>query len=110
MINESQWGAYDHDGYLNLGRVLDDGDLAALQRRIDDVRLGTADVPYDRLMMQLDRASGKYDDAGEQSLGFKGATLSYRKIQELELDPLHMAFMQRKIFREICARVYGAGA
>jgi ectoine hydroxylase-related dioxygenase (phytanoyl-CoA dioxygenase family) len=41
------------------------------------------------------------------SEGHKRATLEYRKIQMLELDPLFMAYMQRPLFREICAHVYG---
>ena len=33
--------------------------------------MGIADVPYDKMMMQLDSDTGKYQDAGEQTLGFK---------------------------------------
>jgi hypothetical protein len=106
-ITDAQWEQYERDGFLRLGKLLSDADLAALQKRIDDIMLGTADVPYDRLLMQLDSTTGKYEDAGVQSLGHKGATLAYRKIQELELDPLFREFMERPIFREICARVYG---
>ena len=106
-ITARQWDQYERDGYLNLGKLLDVADLEALQRRIDEIMLGEAAVDYDRMMMQLDSASGKYEDAGVQSKGFKGATLDYRKIQDLELDPLFLAYMQRPIFREICARVYG---
>jgi phytanoyl-CoA hydroxylase len=106
-LTESQWRQYDQEGYVNLGRLLSDADLAALQKRIDDIMLGTAPVDYNRLLMQLDSTSGKYEDAGEQSRGFKGATLAYRKIQELEVDSLFLEYMQRPIFRGICARVYG---
>lgn len=109
MISGSQWADYEREGSLHLGQVLSDADLAALQGRIDEIMLGTAQVPYDRMLMQLDSASGKYDDVGEQSNGFKGATLSYRKIQDLELDPLYMAYVQRPLFREICEHVYGRG-
>ena len=45
--------------------------------------------------------------AGPQSRGHKGATLAYRKIQDLELDPLFCAFLTRPLFLEICARIYG---
>ncbi|MBI3721120.1 MAG: phytanoyl-CoA dioxygenase family protein, partial [Fimbriimonas ginsengisoli] len=84
-----------------------DADLKALQQRIDEIMLGKAKVQYDRMLMQLDSSSGKYEDAGPQSRGFKGATLDYRKIQELEFDPLFLAYMQRPLFRDICARAYG---
>ena len=49
------------------------------------------------------------DGDGEQSKGFKGATLQYRKIQGLELDPLFADFLQRPLFRDICQRAYGPG-
>lgn len=45
--------------------------------------LGTAEVDYNQLLMQMDSTSGKYEDAGEQSKGHKGASLDYRKIQNL---------------------------
>lgn len=101
------WERYTRDGYLRLGKVLTDEDLTALQERIDAIMLGTADVPYDQLLMQLDSATGKYEDMGAQSKGHKGATLAYRKIQDLELDPLFRAFAERPLFREICAHTYG---
>jgi phytanoyl-CoA hydroxylase len=106
-ISGEDWDFYEEHGYLNLGRLLDDTDLSALQQRIDDIMLGRASIDTSRLLMQLDSDSGKYEDAPEQTRGHKGATLNYRKIQDLEHDPLFLEFMQRPIFREICARVYG---
>jgi phytanoyl-CoA hydroxylase len=64
-------------------------------------------VDYDRMLMQLDSDSGRYADAGVQSKGFKGPTLNYRKIQDLEYDPLFLGYLKRPIFRDICARAYG---
>jgi phytanoyl-CoA hydroxylase len=108
LISESDWKSYEQLGYLRLGKLLSDADLSALRTRIDDIMLGKADLDYNRLLMQLDSDSGKYEDAPAQSRGHKGASLTYRKIQDLEFDPLFLEFMQRPIFREICARVYGA--
>ena len=108
LISDEQWKEYDEKGYLRLGKLLNDNELAALQKRIDDIMLGTAEgVDYDRMLMQLDSEDGQYEHAGQQSKGHKGATLNYRKIQDLEYDPLFLSFMQRPVFREICARVYG---
>ena len=108
-ITDAQWADYGRDGFLHLGALLDAEELAALRGRIDAIMLGTADVDYSRLMMQLDSTTGKYGDAGEQSMGHKGPSLDYRKIQELEHDDLFLLFMQRPIFRDICGRVYGEG-
>lgn len=109
-ISDADWGRYERNGYLRLGKLLLNDELAALQTRINDIMLGTADVPYDQMLMQLDSADGQYNNAGVQSRGHKGATLAYRKIQDLERDPLFLAYLRRLIFQNICARVYGANA
>jgi phytanoyl-CoA hydroxylase len=106
-LTESQWRDFQQLGYVKLGKLMSDTELAAMQQRIDDIMLGRADVNYDRMMMQLDSSSGEYSEAGPQTKGHKGATLNYRKIQELEFDPLFLSYMQRPIFRDICQRVYG---
>jgi len=109
MVTDAQWRQFEQDGYLNLGKVLSDEDLAGLQRRIDEIMLGEADVDYDRLLMQLDSKTGEYADAPEQSNGFKGPTLAYRKIQNLEHDKQFGDYLSRPVFQEICARAYGGG-
>jgi|SRR5579862_5793329 len=107
MISDEQWASFERDGYLNLGKVLSNEDLAALQARIDDIMLGKAAIDYGQLLMQLDSATGEYKDAGEQTNGHKGSTLAYRKIQNLEHDDLFRAYLARPIFHDICARAYG---
>jgi hypothetical protein len=106
-FTDDQWVQFEQSGYVKLGPVLDGTGLAALQKRIDAIMLGHADIDYDSLLMQLDSTSGEYKDAPEQSLGHKGATLAYRKIQNLEVDPLFREFMEAPIFRDICTRAYG---
>jgi len=59
----------------------------SLQQRIDEIMLGQAPLDYDRMLMQLDSTTGQYKDRGSQTKGHKGATLNYRKIQDLERDP-----------------------
>src|SRR5205823_5142349 len=110
MISNSQWQQFEEDGYLILGKVLSDEDLAALQQRIDDIMLGNAGIDYSRLLMQLDSTTGEYQDAGVQSNGHKGSTLAYRKIQNLEHDDLFRDYLSRPIFQDICARAYGDDA
>lgn len=107
QLSDGLWQTYERDGYLKLGRLLTDEQLQALQQRIDEIMLGQADVDYDSLLMQLDSQTGQYEDLGEQTTGFKGATLDYRKIQGLEYDRVFLAYMGRPIFRDLCARVYG---
>lgn len=110
LLCDEQWRSYERDGFLRLGRVLSSDELKALQERIDAIMLGTSPTDASRLLMQLDSLDGAYENAGEQSLGWKGATLGYRKIQNLELDPLFLEFLQRSLFEDICQRVYGQNA
>ena len=100
------WDAFDRDGHVSRG-VLEEAELRGLQNAIDDVMLGRADVDYSQLLMQLDASSGAYGDLGRQTRGFKGATLNYRKIQDLELHPVFCAHACLPLFREVCAHVYG---
>ena len=108
-ITDEQWQTFQDQGYVLLGRA-DAGEIAALQQRIDDIMMGTADIDYGEVMMQLDRADGTDSKPGPQSKGHKGATLAYRKIQDLELDPLFLAYLQKPLFRDICARAHGPAA
>ncbi|MDA1043996.1 MAG: phytanoyl-CoA dioxygenase family protein, partial [Verrucomicrobia bacterium] len=48
-------------------------------------------------------------NAGPQTMGHKGATLDYRKIQDLEWDLLFLTFSQHPLVRHICEVVYGVG-
>ena len=105
-LTEAQWREYETTGYLRLGKALSAEELNRLQQRMDEIMLGRAPLNYDRIMMQLDREPGT-GKPGPQSKGHKGATLSYRKIQDLEFDPYFLAYMQKPLFRHICARVYG---
>lgn len=107
-ITPEQWRSYEENGYLKLGRLLDDGELKSLQERINQIMLGQASLDYGRILMQLDSDSGKYEDIKVATRGHKGATLNYRKIQDLEYDDLFRRYMERPIFQDICRRVYGA--
>src|SRR5580692_1460662 len=100
LINDQQWQEYQELGYLKIGR-LEAEQLRKLQDRIDAIMLGKADIDYDRLLMQLDSATGAYEDAGEQTMGFKGATLDYRKIQELEHDRVFHDYLVDPVFEDI---------
>ena len=92
-------------GYLRLGKVLSDNGLEALQQRIDDIMLGR--IRYENMRYQLDSKTGGYSEMPVESIGHKGETLQYRKIMDLEQDPLHLAYMQSPLFREIARHYIG---
>jgi polysaccharide pyruvyl transferase WcaK-like protein/ectoine hydroxylase-related dioxygenase (phytanoyl-CoA dioxygenase family) len=106
-LTENHWITYDLEGYLRLGRVLDDDALNALRQRIDDIMLGK--VVHPGLQAQLD-TGGAYEELPDPVEGIPTPSLAYRKIQGLERDPLFRALVQHPLFREICAHEYGAHA
>ena len=63
-LTDDQWQQYERDGYLKLGRLLSDSELAALQQRIDDIMMGRAKVDYDQMLMQLDGGGDDYSGGG----------------------------------------------
>ncbi len=93
------------EGYVRLGHLLSNKELAALQQRIDDIMLGV--IPYENMRFQLDSTTGVYREAPPESVGHKGATLQYRKIMDLEQDPLFLSYMQHPLLRDIARRYIG---
>ena len=55
QITDEQWQHFEEHGYVHLGRA-DVEEIGGLQQRIDDIMMGTADIDYEWIMMQLDRA------------------------------------------------------
>ena len=104
MLSGAQWEQFERDGYLMLGQVASDAQLAALQKRMDDIMLGQ--VRYAGMYFQLDSATGNYGDVGPGGQ-WAGPTLDYRKIEALERDALFMEYMQHPTFQEITRRIYG---
>lgn len=105
-LTKKQWETYEEQGYLHLGKVMSEEELTAILQRIDDIMLGKANVDYNRFMMQ--REAGEGFEQSAQTLGFKGSTLNYRKIQNLEFDELFLKYMQKDLFRNITEKVYGS--
>lgn len=106
QITDGQWTQFEEEGYLRLGKMMDDDELAGLQQRINDIMLGKVKV-HDQMYMQLDSDTGDYSEKRITTRGHQVSTLNYRKIQDLEFDPLFLSYMQKPLFREICARAYG---
>jgi ectoine hydroxylase-related dioxygenase (phytanoyl-CoA dioxygenase family) len=101
----NNWQQFEEEGYLRLGKVLSQEELRFLGKRIDEIMLGKAEVEYESLLMQREASEGYEQSA--QTNGFKGSTLNYRKIQNLEFDPYFLTYMQKDLFKQICAKVYG---
>jgi len=111
-ITPEQWTTFWQDGWVVLKKeeVFSVGQLEVLQKRIDEIMLKIADVPYDKMLFQLDTGKpGQHENNGEHTLGHKGETLGYRKIQNLEHDPDFLSYMKLPIFEDACRRAYDQG-
>ncbi|WP_164821770.1 phytanoyl-CoA dioxygenase family protein [Paenibacillus koleovorans] len=104
VLTDNQWQTYEEEGFLKLGKVWTDEELNSLSVRMDEIMTGKAKLDYERLLMQ--REAGEGFEQSAQTLGFKGATLNYRKIENLELDPLFLSYIQNPLFRHISEHVY----
>jgi phytanoyl-CoA hydroxylase len=104
VLSDQQWQQWERDGYLRLGQVMTDLELARLQQRMDEIMLGQ--VRYEGMFFQRDTEDGVYGSLAGGG-AWDGPTLAYRKIQDLERDPYFLGYMQHPLFRSITRRVIG---
>jgi phytanoyl-CoA hydroxylase len=105
MLNAHERDCWERYGFMRLGRVPSDEELEALRQRIDDLMLGR--VSTEEIWFQLDSESGDYGALKFGDGSWAGATLSYRKIEALEKDPLFRAYIRDPRFRGITRELIG---
>ena len=101
----SEWTDLEEVGYVRLGRVLADSEIDQLCERIDQIMLG--EVYYDGMDMQLCPSASRNKELITMSAVHKGSSLKYRKIQDLEMDPLFLRYIQHPLFRDITRKKIG---
>ena len=104
VLTNDELAAYHEHGYVRLGKVAPDDEIKALCDRIDDIMLGK--ISYNNMLMQLCPSAGK-PELSKQTKVFKGSTLKYRKVQDLEQDPLFLPYIQHPLFRDITRKIIG---
>ena len=104
VLTNDELAAYHEHGYVRLGKVAPDDEIKALCDRIDDIMLGK--IHYDNMLMQLCPSAGK-PELSKQTKVFKGSTLKYRKVQDLEQDPLFLPYIQHPLFLDITRKIIG---
>ena len=102
-FDDSHHEQFMAEGYLRLGHLLSPGVLADLQQRIDDIMLGR--VRYENMRFQLNPKTP--DVRMDRTLGNQEPTLHYRRIDDLEQDPLFLTYMQHPLIRQITRRYIG---
>src|SRR5262245_29951211 len=105
MLSNQQLAQFEREGYLGLGQVAAAEQVAELQERIDDLMLGRA--PNAGIWFQLDSETGAYDQLRFGDGSWSGETLSYRKIERLDRDPLFLAYLQHPVFRDLTSQLIG---
>ena len=96
---------FNDQGFIRLGKIISDETLTQMQEQINNIMLGN--IQYPDMMMQLDSNTGDYGDLGGQTKGFKGATLHYRKIEQLEQDPVYLNYLKSNIVHDIAHKLIG---
>ena len=79
VLDEALWRSFLERGYLVIRQLLDPARVNSLQDTINGIMLGDTDCDYDKMLMQLDSETGKYEDAGEQTSGLNGST-DFRRV------------------------------
>lgn len=104
VLSDEELKKFYQQGYLCLGNVVPDSEIEALCQRIDDIMLGK--IKYENMLMQLCPSAGN-SDLSRQTKEFKGSSLKYRKIQDLEQDHLFLKYIQNPLFRDITHKIIG---
>lgn len=107
MLTEQQWDDFERDGFLPLGQLLSEAEVADLSRRADDLASGRQ--LNTRIQLQGD-TGGDYEALPDVVTSLEGNTTLFRKIQGLEHDELFSPLVRHPLFLEICARLYGPHA
>ena len=101
----SELARFAEEGYLRLGRVASIEHLRAMCDRIDEIMLGH--VRYEGMPMQRDTTTGEYGTLPTRTFEDSERTLAYRRIDDLQLDPLFLGYMQHPVFQEITEALIG---
>lgn len=101
----SELARFAEEGYLRLGQVASDGHLQAMRDRIDEIMLG--EVRYEGMPMQRDTTTGEYGTLPTRTFEESEGTLAYRRVDDLQLDPYFLGYMQHPFFREITEALIG---
>jgi phytanoyl-CoA hydroxylase len=104
-VTEAEWQQLEEVGYVRLGVVASETQIDALCERINQIMLG--DIRYERMQMQLCPSASDDREMVDFSQNHKGSSLKYRKIQELEMDPLFLDYIQNPLFRDITQKKIG---
>ena len=95
----AKWELLEEMGYVRRGVVLTEAEIDRLCQRIDQIMWGT--IRYPGMRIQLCPSALGSEKMSRFSPQHKGRSLKYRKIEQLEMDPLFLQYIQHPLFRDI---------
>ncbi|WP_299006355.1 phytanoyl-CoA dioxygenase family protein [uncultured Shewanella sp.] len=99
FISGSEWKHYLTEGYVVLNKTVDEKTINEINNELYEIMMYGKNS--ESLIMQLDSKTGNYNGAGKQSIGWKGPTLEYRKIENLENNNKFKNFFKSRLFNEV---------
>jgi ectoine hydroxylase-related dioxygenase (phytanoyl-CoA dioxygenase family) len=96
-ISESQFATFEERGFLRLPQLCSAEKIQALIERVHALMSG--EVRYEGMFFQL--------ESDQDTTEFHGSSKDYRKIKDLEFDPLFLEFLQNEIFAQLAERYIG---
>jgi len=104
MLTEAQVQQFEAEGYLALGQVASDDQLAKLQQRLDDLTLGS--LPNERIQYQIEPAIRDKLGAAK-GYAYLGPSPHYRKLEHLDEDPLFLEYFAHPTFQGLLKQLIG---
>jgi phytanoyl-CoA hydroxylase len=108
QLSDAELEHFEREGFIVLGRVAPPEQIEAMCERIDDIMMGRVVLPNPALFQLCPSAEDlpHYAEHGSaQTKVWKGATLRYHKVQDLEQDLLYLEYMGLPIFRDVTKKI-----
>lgn len=102
FLTDQRKSFFEENGYLRLGNPVTKEKIEAVDSRVADIMAGK--IRYPGMFFQLKKQTDSYNEKHPGN-DFYGASNEYRKIKDLEYDPVLLSFFQNPTFHEI-ARTY----
>lgn len=96
---------YNKNGYVELGKIINDKDLNKLLERTTDLMMGIKS--YSGMFFQMDSNDGNYKNLDTKSEKFIGPSFRYRKIKDLEYDDLFLKVIHNNFLKYFSHKLIG---
>jgi ectoine hydroxylase-related dioxygenase (phytanoyl-CoA dioxygenase family) len=96
-LTGAQFKEFDERGFLRLPSLHSSDAIQALIQRVRNIMAGR--IQYEGMFFQL--------ESNRETTTFQGPSSDYRKIKDLEYDPLFLDFIQHRAFSQMAARYIG---